>query len=672
MPEIYRIPVRLDLTDVGKDADALGRILKRVEAQQGQSQGKRASSAERAAEREAKAAERTAERQARAAEKATKAVERQAQKQAEALDKAADRATRAADRAADRAVVAAQRKADREIREEERKAAQVQRIQDQMVRADYRRRVQYEAAIERDAKRKANEAKANAESMRKSIASVGTAGLGAGQAVASVAMGFAGMLSAKSVVDAVAASLVDARDRSREMAAAVIATKDALRTLSGIMGEKPDNKFVLENAVFAAQAGMDVGNARDFREAFRGRSEMMKGKTISGGGFGIFEQMSAGMAAAKNIPSEQAGALFGGILKAENFTNRNLAGPQEEANEAAATASRLFEILDLSQAKMEIGSRQASQLMSFVSENNMESSLNKATDVGVLIGTMAETNSLEAFTMAARGMKGLRDFDNENKKQFFTETGITEKTSSLDAFEKTNQWLQKKVDAGIPADRALSRAGFTEEIENRAIRTVFNARDKVFRPFRALADKPLDRAAPGQLVSEHLASEQGRAAAGRATLEGAQAWRGMQLSPMESRIPAAMAADEMEFGAWGNPEFQLKTAFGMLGDPRRMSAEARIRREAIAANGGKKGGFLNGLANMMPGGTLALTGQELLSYGVGESAQRTADMLAPKDRGVPQDLINALRGLTNSLNKVVPQKAAPNPFNPGKVNPPAP
>lgn len=711
MPEIYRIPVRLGLDGAARDAAALEAMLRRVEAAGEKAVERRAQSAERAAERarriaereaaeydrrmdrmtrladrqadaQVKAAERAAERARRVAEReaaehdkraerAVRAADKAADAQAKAAERAAERAHRVAereagarDRMAERAARTAEREAQRKVRAAEREAQQLEKIQDDFMRRDYRRRVNYEAMKQRAAQEAA-------EKTKKAAADGGLEGM-----LTRTARAAAGMFAVSAVVGQVASSLAEARDRAREMAKAVIEGKGALRELAGILGRPADNELALENAMFGARAGMGADDAREFRETFRGRAQIVEGKTISSEGFAKFEQTAAGMAAAKGIPSSIAGDLFGGVLKAQNFSAFKT--PEEQANQAAAVAARNFEILDASSSPMPIAARQAAQLMSFVSENGLESSMRKATDVGVLIGTMSEANPLEAFTMTSRGIQGLLDTGNENKKGFFEKTGITDETSAIDAFRKSNAFIQSEVAKGKTVRKALTDAGFTEQLEQRALTTVFNARDKTFEPMIAMAEKPLDAAAPGAMVARHLASEQGRQAGGEALRSAAVIRQGIQTSPFESRIPAAEAAEIAENGPSGSFMNRVRAGIGNLIpgmgglDPVRMGAEQRLRQQTMSAAERRAGmlrrgmGFLNPLA----AGLNQIT-EPLIESFTGANAQRVSDAVAPEDRGVSSVVVKKFDALTEALNAntQATKRNTGGPFPPPAVNP---
>lgn len=537
MPETYEIPVRLDLSGARKDAAALDRILAGVEDRQ-----------EQAARRKEQASARAAERQVQAAERA----------------------------------------AAREAAAEARKQAQLERVQDEFLRRDYRRRVNYEAMLEREAQRARSAAASGMAAGAREAGLFERAALG-------VATRLAGVATAGLALHQGVGYLRDMREEAARMARDLIGAKDALRSLAGVMDERPTTEFVLENALFAAEAGMRPGEAKDFREQFRGRAQIVAGNTISQEGFARFEQLAAGMAAAKGIPAEMAGDLFGGILKAENFANKGLAGPEEEAAAAGASAAKLFRILDASSAPMPIATHQASQLMAFVSENNLESTLRSSADVAVLIGAMSELNPGEAFTMASRGIQGLTDFRDEDKAGFFSRTGIKPGMDAIEMFRRSNRFIADEVAKGKTVDQAIADAGFKDIRELRAMAGAYLSRDKVFEPFARMAEEPGDMAAAGALVSEHLASPQGVMAAGEATLEAQRARQGMRTEAFEARIPGAQARVLARHGTARPWWATVATGFGLLGDPERLAAETQLAEDAGVRGAQKIAGPVAGM-----------------------------------------------------------------------------
>jgi hypothetical protein len=258
MPETYEIPVRLDLAGARKDAQALDRLLEQVEGRKQRAAEKGAAAAEKAAEKGAQAAAAAERRKQAALEKIQDDfIRRDARRRANyeaMLERQSQAQVRAAERAEARKLAAAERAGQAAIRAAERKAAAIQAVEDRLFMQEQRRANQRAMIAERLARAEAQAAADAAKARSGDAARLGLGIAGAGAAaVAGAHLALGGRRAAS----------------EREAVEKLNQARDVARPVATLMEASADEALAKINEVRAA-AGMGGVEASKFLEVFYG------------------------------------------------------------------------------------------------------------------------------------------------------------------------------------------------------------------------------------------------------------------------------------------------------------------------------------------------------------------------------------------------------------------
>jgi len=313
----------------------------------------------------------------------------------------------------------------------------------------------------------------------------GTALLGIGAAVGGIRL--------------VAGALAEARRNAQGLGKDALGFMGSVRAVASVAGRRPDQQFASEVQAFGARTGLGGEGAAGWMESFLGRSQIVRGKNLSEPEFQKYMEGAAKISVAKGMPAEVAGEFFGSIVKSEDFKAKG-----QGAKEALTKAATALKILDAGSGKIPVLVPQFNQLMATLqSEDELAGVLRDSGDVAVAISTAAESKPDESATTVERTAEALRDFEDKDKKRFFSTAGITDRDDYLTAVQKANKAIGNEVAKGVPVDTALKNFGLgNERIGRRGLRTTYKARDTVLAPHM----KALARSRTKQGQAEDLAS----------------------------------------------------------------------------------------------------------------------------------------------------------------------
>jgi hypothetical protein len=461
-----------------------------------------------------KASERRALADQKVADRAAKAAQMQAARDAKAAEKAAARSDAATARDAkdqERRTVMAAKAAEKVSTAEEKEKARLQAVVDRMLKSDYDKRVAYERRKQEAAKKAAVQGLTDVEVTEKAkqriivetnrkrvyeamkamgyekktftelVKSAGAAALsvsGVGQAMTAAGLAMAAFAGAKVLIDGIADAMQRVKDKAAELGIKLIEEEEALRPLASVMGRKPDLQFARENAAFNVAAGIKPAEGRQFREAFRGRAQIVEDVNISKPELAKFEEQAAKLAASKGMNFELAGELMGGVVKIKDYKSKG-----QGAKEALHEAATALEILDAGSGKMERLAPELSEILAAVgSEKELEGSVRGTGEGAVLASVGAEFKDAKTSVLVQRTIAGLRDFGKESKGAFFSKTKIAPKDTALEAIGKANKYFEEQIKrTGKPIDQIIMESGFSEEREIRGLSTFFSARNTVLK-----------------------------------------------------------------------------------------------------------------------------------------------------------------------------------------------
>ena len=403
-------------------------------------------------------------------------------------------------------------------------------------------------------------------------------------AMASSAAQLAGLAAGALTVQGLVGVFKEARDKAQEYATQLLDTKQNLLALAAAAGRKPDTNFAIETLTYGAQTGLGGAKSKDFLEPFESRAGAVKGTNISAEEYEVYKRQAGELSAAHGLVPEQAGEIFGGVLKSEKF---------DTGAQAAARGGQALGILEHGTGRIAKLGPQMQRLVALVSQNKLESSFRNASEAAALVSTMAEYNPEESAVLAQRGTSGLRDFGNKDKAAFFKTAGITPEMSAIESFRAANTAIVGQVAKGVPVDVALEKFGFKEEREKRALETAYNNREKVFEPQAAVAAAAPDVAGTQAELAHWESSSEGVRARGRGLVEARQGIEGSRRESFEAY--KEIARDELlKEGKLHGGERAVQEVFslgGMLGNAGEAMVEARAAEDLGAI---PKAGFGDG------------------------------------------------------------------------------
>ena len=456
-------------------------------------------------------------------------------------------------------------KADLEQKKQAEKqtAAEIQAIEDQHFMAEYRRqgerirREQEVILVRRRSTEETTLAGRAAQSLTGSLGGVATSMIGIGAAGAAF--------------QTVIGVMSQAREKAAEMGREVLNMRQNLRALAAVSGGEPSNAMAVQTALFGAKTGLGVEGAKQYLEPFESRAGVVKGENLSTTEYEKYKLQSGALAQATGLPAEQAGEIYGGVLKSEKF---------DTAEQATARAGQVTNILATGTGRIAKLGPQMQKMVAQVSQNHLESAFRNSAEVAALVSTMAERDPEEAATLAERGTSGLRDFGNRDKAGFFKQAGITDQMSAVEAFRAANRAIGEQVQKGISVDTAIKGFGFSDVREQRALETAYINRDKAFEPQVAKAEAPLDIAGTQGTIANYQASDAGMYRRNLGMAESQQAITGAQQSAYQANLPAARAKLLKEgrlYGSWERTGYEM-AAHVTGGDPEQAMIEAEAQR----------------------------------------------------------------------------------------------
>lgn len=351
-------------------------------------------------------------------------------------------------------------------------------------------------------------------------------------ALGKVGLSLLGINYGTQAVMAIAGAFDEARVNASRFTAQTIAVEKALRAVASVEGRLPTGGYAVEHAGQAKAMGMSLDEAKNYKEAFLGRAQIVRGKHLSEKDFNTFMTQAGRLGAAKGIPAELAGDIFGGIAKAEDFKAKG-----EGSKEALGRAASTLAILDAGSGKIPILAPQLTKVMSaLTSEDELAGVFRTPDEAAVAVSTAAEYDPGEAASTTVRAAKSLRDFENKKKRSFFNRAGVTGKDDFFTAIGKMNTVLEEEVAKGVPVDVALQKFGFTGKQEARTLQTFFNARKTVMEP--QLERMRGAKGATGTAAAEKMLKELGetdtmRASEAEAAVESAKTGEGAKGKELE-------------------------------------------------------------------------------------------------------------------------------------------
>ena len=290
-----------------------------------------------------------------------------------------------------------------------------------------------------------------------------------------VGLAMIGVQLAKTGFNEVVSALGEAARKSQEYAESSFAVLKVYRELSAATGNKPTAEYGAEQMASAAEAGMTAPESAVFKTAFESRGQLAKGKTISAKDYAEYMQVSMNRAAAEQIPAQVGGEMMGAVLKHEDFNK-----PGKGAPAAIGRAGGVLKILNAGAGRVGALGPQLTQLLaSLTSEDELEGVFRNAGEAAVATSVAAEYDPGASANLVQRTAKGLRDFTNKKKAEFFKRSQIKPTDSFLEAIAKANRVIGEEVAKGVPVDTALAKFGFTARAEARGFQTFFGARNTV-------------------------------------------------------------------------------------------------------------------------------------------------------------------------------------------------
>ena len=516
--------------------------------------------------------------------------------------------------------VDAQRKADAA-----KTAEGVKSIEDQYILKDYQARVtaeQKKQQLSRQTTEKYLEQQVKIARANESLAS----GF-AGTAAAGIAIG-----AVTGVMSAITSVTEQGRAKAAELAKEFLATRDALRALASATGQPASGKLAVDTALFGAKTGLGAEKSRQFLEPFESAAGDIKGQKLSAPEYDKFREYSATLAQAKNLDPSVAGELAGSVASHEDFAAKGQGGI-----EAAARFKQGMGILEMGKGHVAKLAPQMQKLMGLVSENKMESHFRNFSEAASLVSTQAQGNPEEAAVHTLHGARGLFDFQNKDKAEFFKRAGIAPDASATEAFQAANRVIGEEVQKGLTVDQAVDKLGLGKDIrEKDAYVQAYLARDTAFAANVARANAPLPVAETEKEMADYKATQPGMMAQQKGAGEAQAAVKGSEGSGWEVLKQGARnkLGEGRLNGSWEKAGYTALSGFGYFGmgsaEDMMVEGEAlRMKSPTAAANP-----------------FLSTMGMATNAGGMRDQAIATAN-----NEPLPADTVQAVKNFTAALNK---------------------
>jgi hypothetical protein len=246
-----------------------------------------------------------------------------------------------------------------------------------------------------------------------------------------------------------------AQESAREIAAMAdefLKLRDRGRELAGIMGDKPNNKFTLDQLRFGAITGQTGDEAKQFRTAFQGEVQQYKGK-FAPGEFAKYEQELAKLQVKEDLTPDVAGRLGGvgvfGLPKgAKNVTAAQAMKAVQQGFATLQGGSGSNQVI--SNAFAEVASQGVGPDQLFRDTN----------EVAVAIRALAPSGAGEAAMRIQNIRRGFQELDEDQEKKL----GITGDMNYFQKMDAINAAFKKSGEKDL--GKWLAKNGFKDSRMN--------------------------------------------------------------------------------------------------------------------------------------------------------------------------------------------------------------